>query len=294
MSVLTKITTSKYFKTTVIGLFVLGAIVFWWSMYSYNKKFAETEDAYVNANVVQIAPRISGEVNKLYIKNNQRVVKDAPLFSIDAEPYKVALEKAKAQLEINQAQLRQAQATAKRTLALVGKKYLSAQKGDDATASLRSAASAVKLAQANVKQATLNLGWTNIKAPSSGWVTNMTLREGDMVAAHQQVFALISDEEFWVDANFKETDLGKIKEGQKVDLTIDMYPNHSFAGVVESISGGTGTAFSLLPPQNATGNWVKVTQRVPVRIRVLNPDPKFPLRIGTSVTAKVHLQSGSN
>jgi membrane fusion protein (multidrug efflux system) len=90
-----------------------------------------------------------------------------------------------------------------------------------------------------------------------------------------------------VDANFKETELKDIRPGQKAIITSDVYPDHPFHGVVQSLSGGSGTAFSLLPPQNATGNWVKVTQRVPVRIRVEDPDPQHPLRIGTTASVKV-------
>ncbi|MDE2089643.1 MAG: HlyD family secretion protein, partial [Gammaproteobacteria bacterium] len=90
-----------------------------------------------------------------------------------------------------------------------------------------------------------------------------------------------------VDANFKETDLQAIRPGQPAVIYVDMYPDHHFRGVVESISGGSGAAFSLLPPQNATGNWVKVTQRVPVRVRILDPSPSHPLRVGTSATVTV-------
>jgi membrane fusion protein, multidrug efflux system len=111
-----------------------------------------------------------------------------------------------------------------------------------------------------------------------------------VITAYQPIFALISDESFWADTNFKETEMEKIRPGQAAKIEVDMYPGHVFNGVVESISGGAGAAFSLLPPQNATGNWVKVTQRVPVRIQILNPDPRYPLRIGTSalVTVKLH------
>ena len=101
------------------------------------------------------------------------------------------------------------------------------------------------------------------------------------------LFTIISDEEYWVDANFKETELDRIKPGQKARVIVDMYRDHPFEGEVESLSGGSGQAFSLLPAQNATGNWVKVTQRVPVKIRILNPDPAYPLRIGTTATVRV-------
>ncbi|HLY95913.1 MAG TPA: HlyD family secretion protein, partial [Sideroxyarcus sp.] len=100
----------------------------------------------------------------------------------------------------------------------------------------------------------------------------------------------IADNSFHIDANFKETELPGIRPGQDVDLQIDMYPGHPFKGMVESISGGTGTAFSLLPPQNATGNWVKIAQRVPVRIKLAQTDAEHPLRIGATATVSVLLK----
>jgi membrane fusion protein (multidrug efflux system) len=103
------------------------------------------------------------------------------------------------------------------------------------------------------------------------------------------LFAIISDEEWWVDANFKETELERIRAGQPATIRVDMYRDHEFRGTVESLSVGSGAAFSLLPAQNATGNWVKVTQRVPVRIRVLDPDAKHPLRVGTTATVRVEV-----
>jgi membrane fusion protein (multidrug efflux system) len=257
----------------------------------YNSSHISTDDAYVNANVVQISPRVSGQAIHLYVENNQFVKQGALLFDIDPIPFEIAVNEARAQYDHDAAQLNIAQITAKRTLELVAKKVASAQEGDVAKATLDSATAALQLAKANLDRATLNLQYTKITAPTSGWVTNITLRSGNMVEENVPLFALISNSQFWIDANFKETHLNKIHPGQKVDITIDMYPHHHYQGMVESISGGSGTAFSLLPPQNATGNWVKVTQRVPVRIMMLDLDPTFPLRIGTSAAVNVHVRS---
>jgi membrane fusion protein (multidrug efflux system) len=161
--------------------------------------------------------------------------------------------------------------------------------GDDATAKLASAAAEVKLAKAELTQAQLELQYTQIKAATDGWITNMSLREGNIATANQPLFALISSQEFWVDANFKETELQQIKPGQKAMIEVDMYPGHKFIGKVDSISAGSGTAFSLLPPQNATGNWVKITQRVPVRIHIENLSLNYPLRIGTTASVIIDL-----
>lgn len=147
----------------------------------------------------------------------------------------------------------------------------------------------VKAARAAVEAAQLKLDYTRLRAPFSGTVSNLSLQNGSMVQAGLPLFALIGDHQPWVDANFKETQFNRLHPGQKAEIRIDMYPGHVFHGVVDSISGGSGTAFSLLPPQNATGNWVKVTQRVPVKILITDPDPRLPLRIGTSADVKVLL-----
>lgn len=277
------------FRKVVIALFVIVSLAFWLGMWFYGKYYVSTDDAYVNAHVVQIAPRITGQVNELYVTNNQYVKAGQPLFNLDPMPFMVALEKAKAQVAMNQATLTNAQSTAKRTLELVRRKFLSQQAGDNASAALQLADASLKLAQAQLNQASLDLTWTEVKAPTQGWITNLTLRVGDNIAANQPLFALVSDHEFWIDANFKETELEHIRPGQQATIQVDTYPHHPFTGVIESISSGAGSAFSLLPPQNATGNWVKITQRVPVRVRVLHPDNRYPLRIGTSATVTIAL-----
>lgn len=269
---------------TILAI-ALSSISYWWQ----KKHYVHTDDAYINANIVQIAPRVTGQVTQLHIQNNQYVTRDQPLFDMDSTPFEIAASEALAQLEKNQSQLNIATLTSNRTLKLVKKNVASEQEGDKVEANLRSAMAAIQLGEANVKKAKLNLSYTKVAAPISGWVTNVTLQSGSIVQANQPLFALISDQVFWVDANFKETDISKIHPKQKVDVIVDMYPKHPFKGIVESISGGSGNAFSLLPPQNATGNWVKVTQRVPVRIRIINSDQDHILRIGTSAKVTVHI-----
>ena len=145
----------------------------------------------------------------------------------------------------------------------------------------------VQAAVAALDQAKLDLSRTHVMAPTDGVIANFSLQPGNVVQPGAALFVIVASQEFWVDANFKETQLKTIRPGQHATITTDMYPDHPFEGVVQSVAGGAGSAFSLLPPQNATGNWVKVTQRVPVRIRIENPDPQHPLRIGTSATVKV-------
>ncbi|TAK74142.1 MAG: HlyD family secretion protein [Gammaproteobacteria bacterium] len=282
--------TKNFKKFVIISFFTLSALT-WLSLHLYHHYYLSTDDAYVNANVVQIAPRVTGKVVRLYVTNNQYVKKDAPLFDIDPEPFQLAMNSAQAELALATAELENAANTQTRVLALVKKKFLSPQEGDNAVANFKTASAKVEQAKTQLAEANLNLQYTKVAAPANGWVTNVTVRVGGIVSENDALFVLISNEEFWVDANFKETEMETIKPTQTATIVADMYPHHVFNGIVESISGGAGTVFSLLPPQNATGNWVKVTQRVPVRIHILNPDPHFPLRIGTSATVTIRLNS---
>ncbi len=145
-------------------------------------------------------------------------------------------------------------------------------------------------AQAAIAQAKLDLENTHVVAMQDGQISNLALTTGSLVSAGQPLFALIAQDSFHIDANFKETELAGIQPGRPVDIKVDMYPQHQFTGAVESISGGTGTAFSLLPPQNATGNWVKIAQRIPVRIKLNQFDAEHPLRIGATATVTVRLK----
>jgi membrane fusion protein (multidrug efflux system) len=150
---------------------------------------------------------------------------------------------------------------------------------------------AIRQATAALEQAQWDLRNCELVSPIAGDVINLTVRGGDVISKNQSLFAIIDLSEFWIDANFKETQLTKMAPGVEAEIRIDMYPGKVFRGKVDSISGGSGTAFSILPIQNATGNWVKITQRVPVKIKVLDPDAKFPLRMGTSSSVRVKISS---
>ena len=134
-------------------------------------------------------------------------------------------------------------------------------------------------------QARLDLEHTEVRAPANGVVANLTLRPGNIVRPGVPLFSIVGTDGTGSTPTSRRRSSRASAPGQQAKIVVDMYPKHPFAGEVESVSPGSGTAFSLLPPQNATGNWVKVTQRVPVRVRVIDPDPQLPLRIGT--TAKV-------
>ena len=143
-------------------------------------------------------------------------------------------------------------------------------------------------AEATLAEARLNLDWTTVVAPADGYVTNLTLRQGDVVSSGDDLFPFIDSRVWWIDANFKETNVDRIKAGQQVKVTLDMYGDKAFSGVVESIGFSSAASFSLLPAQNTTGNWVKVTQRIPVRIKLETIDPDYPFRIGASASVEVN------
>jgi membrane fusion protein, multidrug efflux system len=152
----------------------------------------------------------------------------------------------------------------------------------------------LRAASAQLAKATHERVKTHVTAPASGWLSNVKLRPGTVVQAGTPVFAIVEDGSWWVDANFKETDLARIKAGQPATVRLDMYSGKTFDGVVESVSAGSGAIFSVLPPENATGNWVKVTQRFPVRVKITSkPDPSTPLRAGASATVTIDTTEGS-
>jgi membrane fusion protein (multidrug efflux system) len=220
---------------------------------------------------------------------------------------------ARAQIAQTESDLANARASNARNKELVAQNFLTQQAADDtlarvqtlqasldqARAKLSKALSApektaergdVLKAQAAIAQAKLDLEHTHMSATQDGQISNLTLTAGSMVGIGVPLFALIVENSFHIDANFKETELAGIHTGENVDIQIDMYPGQHFKGTVESLSGGTGTAFSLLPPQNATGNWVKIAQRVPVRIKFEPTDVEHPLRIGATATVNVQLK----
>jgi membrane fusion protein (multidrug efflux system) len=150
-----------------------------------------------------------------------------------------------------------------------------------------SAAAAVAQARANLEAAELQRSYTTIVAPSDGVVTKKSVEVGQIVQPGQGLLVLVPLHDVWVTANFKETQLAKVRPGQKAEVSVDMY-GKTFAGHVDSIAGSTGARLSLLPPENATGNYVKVVQRIPVKI-ALDPIPpeKAVLRPGMNVVATI-------
>jgi membrane fusion protein (multidrug efflux system) len=196
---------------------------------------------------------------------------------------------AQAGIPVAESRLAQAKAAEQRARA----EWQTAQSGPEQVASTRAhAASAeahVQQVKAAVAQAELNMEYTTVKAPAKGIVSRKSVEPGQLVQPGQPLMALIPLDNIWVTANFKETQLTNMKPGQRATVTVDAYGGREFRGHVDSIAAATGARFSLLPPENATGNYVKVVQRVPVKI-VLDggQDAEHLLRPGMSVTPTVY------
>jgi membrane fusion protein (multidrug efflux system) len=262
--------TLKVLIISTLFLLMIGAGYWYWRN---NTLRPSTDDAYVQGNIVNIAAQVPGPVSAIYVKDHEAVKKGQALFDILPTSYQAALEQAEAQLI-------QAEKNAARITRLVALDYAPKSAGDDATAAL-------EVAKAAAARAKLNLEFTHVIAPADGTLVNFTLRVGSAVAPNFILFSLVEDNQWWIDANYKETQLTRIHPGQTASIRVDLYSDHVFRGHVEQISRGSGSAFSLLPPENATGNWVKVTQRFPVKIVFDTLDSHYPMRVGASATVTI-------
>lgn len=216
------------------------------------------------------------------LERYQNLIKDHSITQQQFEQAQAAKELADYQLQIYQAQKNSAQS---QTAAV------STQKGVT-LGQVSSAEAAMKQAQANLDAANLNLSYTVLTAAVDGQVSKINLQPGQLLQAGQALFNIVPNHQKWVVANFKETQLTKMKIGQKVSLKVDAFPKKEFEGTITSFSPATGAKFSLLPPDNASGNFVKVVQRLPVRIDFTKGSEKElnQLRAGMNVDVDVHLQ----
>lgn len=242
----------------------------------------------IQSAVAQVA-KAKADLDKAQDDYNRRVQlsTSGAISKEELSTSKSALNTAKAAFDVAQAGLAQAKSSQK-----------AAQSNLEANEALIRGANEqstpdVLVAQAKLKQALLDLERTQIKAPLDGVVTRRNIQVGQRVSPGTSLMMIVPENQLYVDANFKESQLNNVRPGQKVTLTSDLYGDSvEYTGTVVGFSGGTGAAFALIPAQNATGNWIKVVQRLPVRIQL---DPKelaeHPLRVGLSMEAKVDLKS---
>ena len=291
---------------------MIGGLAFYLS----GGRYVTTDDAYVGAQKVLITPDISGKIEKVVVREGQRVNEGDTLFEIDPVPFRLALQQAQANL----ATAKTNYDTLKSNIQIYGQMGDLAQQGvdlkrrdvdrktslvksnfgsqldlDNSTTGLVTASAQLELlkqqvstaknqllgnpdlpleqfppyalAKAALDQAQRNLDHTVLRAPMNGIATQVdSIQLGRFVAAGTPVFSIIDTSKPWVDANPKESDFTYVAVGQPVTIDVDAFPDHVFKGTIGSLSPGTGAQFAILPPQNATGNFVKVVQRVPVRI----------------------------
>jgi membrane fusion protein (multidrug efflux system) len=191
-------------------------------------------------------------------------------------------------IDTAEAALREANAQVAQAEARVREAQQISQVIGEAEAKVRQLEAQVNLARAQVDQAELNLGWTRITAPQDGWVTRRAVEKGNYVTAGQAIMSIVTPD-VWITANFKEDQLAHMRPGQKVDISVDAYPDLHLKGHVDSIQFGTGSRFSAFPAENATGNFVKIVQRVPVKI-IIDSGMDRPLPLGLSVQPVVHVK----
>src|SRR5213080_400618 len=311
---------SKRTVFMIMGVVLLGLVAVGVRRWIYSLSHVSTDNAQVDGHIIPILPKVGGYVIEVRTDENRSVKAGDTLVVLDDRDYTARLAQAEADLavalagvsnraRVGQAEAQVAQANAEKAHAdldrikpLAEKDIVPKQALDAADAAARAADAALAAAQAALlgadarvgaaraarDQAALNLSYTRISAPAEGVVSKKTVEVGQLVQPGQPLMSLVPLGDVWVTANLKETQTADVSPGDPADFTVDAYPGRHFSGHVESLSPATGAKFSLLPPDNATGNFTKVVQRIPVRIRLDGKnDPAHPLRPGMSVVVTI-------
>ena len=326
----------------VLAIVVVLAGVGVWGYHEFFGRWNEsTDDAYVNGNVVEITPLVTGTVVSIGADDGDLVHEGQVLVNFDPNDAEVGLQSAqanlartvrqvrglysnvdgmKAQVNAQQAEVQKAQDNFNRRKNLAAGGAISQEElshaRDDLTSAQNALANAkqqlkttsalvddtvvsshpdVMSAAAQLRQAYLNHSRSTLIAPVTGYVAKRSVQLGQRVQPGTALMAVIPLDQLWIDANFKETQLRDMRIGQPVDIQADLYGSDvKFSGTIDSLGAGTGSAFALLPAQNATGNWIKIVQRVPVRIHINAEElAKHPLRVGLSTQVDVNLRDQS-
>jgi membrane fusion protein (multidrug efflux system) len=256
-----------------LGVVILAALIVGIYSLIHSYYYESTDDAFIEGHVVTVGTKLSNTVSQVLIDDNYEVKKGQLLVQIDPRDYQVQFDSA-------QANYTKAKSDFDRNVALANSRAIS-------QADLDAARGTFDVAKAALDQAKLNLEYTRITAPFDGRITRKEVEPGDYIQTGETLFSIVPHD-IWITANFKETQLTYMVPGQPVTIRIDAFPGKTFKGHVDSIQSGTGARFSLLPAENATGNYVKVVQRVPVKIRFDEaPEVQAAFAPGLSVEPEV-------
>jgi membrane fusion protein (multidrug efflux system) len=303
---------------------LIGGAGFGINEVTYYGRHVETDDAHIDAEISPVIARIGGYIDSVRFVDNQRVNKGDTLVILDGRDFRVKLEQAEAafassnsSVTVNEANIMASEANigaavadveaAKKMLAIASnaaerdaanvqiaamnaRLKVARRQADAHREQLKSTFSSIDMKKADINYAKLQLSYTVITAPVSGIVSKRMIQPGEYVQGGQSLFSIVNDTSIYVTANFKETQIERMRKGQRVDLHVDAYPDVEFDGEVGSFSPATGSTWSLLPADNATGNFVKVVQRVPVKIVISGSSAeKRMLKPGMNVKAIVSL-----
>ena len=248
--------------SAVVALIVLIGVYF----VVQHLRWVETDNASIQAHAVLLSPKVNGFLSEVNVQEGDLVKKDQILSKMDARDYENSLEQLKAQRRSLEARYADAARNYRRQQDLVKSGSVSQQQFDTSKTLNVDVAASIDSLDRQINQAQLNIDYTIVKAPSDGKIAKKSAELGQFVAAGTPLFGFVSSESRWVVANFKETDLDDIHVGALAEIDVDAFNGKTYQGKVEAISSATGSTFTLLPPDNATGNFTKVVQRIPVRI----------------------------
>jgi membrane fusion protein (multidrug efflux system) len=255
----------------VVVLLVVAGGVIWWLI---ARHYEDTDDAFIDTHIIHVAPQIAGQVLTIHVQAQERAAQ-AQVTNASRDLARYHTLKAATPQAVAQQQLDQAEATARNAIA----------QRDQAAAQISGAQAQIKVLDAQIATAKLQLSYAQVVAPVDGHVTQRSVALGNYVSPGQEMMAIVPSQ-LWVTANFKETQLALMRRGQHVTVSLDSC-NQEIGGHIDSIQRGAGQAFGILPPENATGNFVKVVQRVPVKILLDHVPPGCVLGPGMSVEPTV-------
>ncbi len=272
----------------VAGVLVCGS---YWLL--IGSKHVTTDNAYVAADIAQVSSSSAGTVKSVLVTDTQNVKAGDILVILDDSDAKIALEQADANAARADAELGRAQANLNRRNKLVTSGFVSKEELDNSENTFKVAKANADLAKAGLEAARLEVKRTVLRAPIDGVIAKREVQLGQRVSSGTYLLSIVPVSEVYVTANFKEVQLVKVKPGQPVELRADIYGSDvTYRGKVVGVSGGTGSSFAIIPAQNATGNWIKVVQRLPIRIAIDKDSlAQYPLRVGLSMHVDINIGS---